>query len=499
MSSLILPLLPLRQALSGLGKIISKRPALAVLGQVHVRRYPDGSIELTATDLERSATYRVPGAAPAEPLTLLLPYTDLLNVARSATDSGAVEIEAVDPCTVALRFRLGDQSVEHRAELADAATFPLPPVLDPATVQEAPLDPELRDALGEAMACASTDSTRLVLKGACLDVSKPGAHYVVATDGRHLFAANSFTLPLRESVILPDHKFLGWKGFVQDGDWRLRSGRVARQDARQHEVVSDHWRFVARGVDGDFPNWRQVVPEPAAFRTQLEVDPDRLEVALRAVQSLPVAAGDVHQLIGLDLRAGQAQLLARSRVGAEWTQLSLPASAIAGPAVRVFLNRTYLLKALRFGLHQVEIIDPVSPLKFSREGRMMIVMPLRGHAEEAQAGTASAPSAESMKAPPVTEAPVVVAEAEALPVVEAPVAVTEAEASPVAPVPAPPTSALERACAQTDTLRSGLRELLQRLSPLQDSLRQALREQRASERDLQSVRHTLRSLQNVRL
>jgi hypothetical protein len=58
---------------------------------------------------------------------------------------------------------------------------------------------------------------------------------------------------------------------------------------------------------------------------------------------------------------------------------------------------------------------------------------------------------------------------------------------------------LERALEQTEAVRSSLRELLQRLTPLGDSLRQALREQRAGEKDLHGVRQTLRTLQNVRI
>ena len=71
------------------------------------------------------------------------------------------------------------------------------------------------------MQCASTDETRVILNGAYLDVSQPAGHYVVATDGRHLFSSNSFKLPLKDSVFIPDHKFLGWKEFSNDGEWQL--------------------------------------------------------------------------------------------------------------------------------------------------------------------------------------------------------------------------------------------------------------------------------------
>ena len=80
------------------------------------------------------------------------------------------------------------------------------------------LDPHFGATLKEALQCASDDSSRPVLRGACLDVSDRKGHYVVGTNGRILFAANSFTFDLKESVIIPNSKFLLWNGFdTEDG------------------------------------------------------------------------------------------------------------------------------------------------------------------------------------------------------------------------------------------------------------------------------------------
>ena len=53
----------------------------------------------------------------------------------------------------------------------------------------------------------ATTTTRVILKGAYLDVSKPSGHYAVATDGRHLFASNSLHLALPSSVLDPRSPF----------------------------------------------------------------------------------------------------------------------------------------------------------------------------------------------------------------------------------------------------------------------------------------------------
>ena len=58
---------------------------------------------------------------------------------------------------------------------------------------------------------------------------------------------------------------------------------------------------------------------------------------------------------------------------------------------------------------------------------------------------------------------------------------------------------LEAALVQIEAIKSGFREGINSLTKLGDSIRQALREQKTSEKEIQGVRQTLRSLQGVRI
>ena len=60
-------------------------------------------------------------------------------------------------------------------------------------------------------------------------------------------------------------------------------------------------------------------------------------------------------------------------------------------------------------------------------------------------------------------------------------------------------SALESALVQIESLKTGFRETISGLTKLGDSIRQAMREQKAGEKEVQNVRQTLRSLQGVRI
>jgi DNA polymerase III sliding clamp (beta) subunit (PCNA family) len=494
MKPILLPMNQLRPALIGFGKVITKRTTLPVLSCVRLQRHASGAVDLTVTDLDHEATCRFPSQTNAEPLTLLIPLEDLNNVARSGSTGGAIEVEPFDASSATLRFQMGGQNIEHRCETCPPAEFPCLPDIHSDSL---PLPANLREAVQEAMACASTDSTRLVLNGTCLDVTKPDAHYVVATDGRHLFAANSFNLPLKENVVIPDHKFLGWKGFYQDGEWRLKTGRPDKQNAPLVILDSDHWRFVARGIDGNFPNWQQVIPEPSSFQTTITIEPESLDRVVQAAQSLP-SHDNRDQTIGLEVADGVFHLLGKSRPEMDWTRLRIDHTGVAGPDVTVLMNRTYLLKALRFGLNRIELIDPVSPIKFCHAGRLMIAMPLRPGSATAAVTVSKPPMVPSAQTntDPVRQ-PQPQPSTTQTPMNPTPPIVTQPQTQPpIADTPKPP---LERALDQTEAVRTGLRELLQRLTPLSDSLRQALREQRAGDKDLHSVRQTLRSLQNVRI
>ena len=56
---------------------------------------------------------------------------------------------------------------------------------------------------------------------AFVDLNQNSGHYLVGTDGCHLYSANSFHLDLAQSIIVPQRRFLSWNGFTNDGEWTV--------------------------------------------------------------------------------------------------------------------------------------------------------------------------------------------------------------------------------------------------------------------------------------
>ena len=506
MNPITIPMAELKPALAGLGKIINRRVTMPVFGCVRIARTREGQIELAATDLDTSAVVQLDTPAQGEPTAFLIPFEDLNNVAKSCGRQDVLIVTPVEENRVAIRFPVGGQMIEHQCNSMPIREFP---EIDSVRAEPIQLSDALRAAIQDALECASIDPTRIILNGACLDVSNPAGHYLVATDGSHLFSSNSFTLPLKDSIIIPTHRFLGCKEFTHDGAWTLRSAKPDQDLPPQFEIASRHWRFISSSRDGHYPNWRAVVPDSGSVKTTLEIEKGAVADIIQTIARMP-DHDPKHHAIGLEIEGRQLSLIAKSPGSESWTRVELSGVKATGNDVRIFLNRQFLTKALRFGLTRIEIIDALSPLRFSNGGRQMIVMPVRA-SNESQAKpdeaspkpqepaadpNQSTPPPDSGSAAPTTPLPLRAEKPETKSMTENNGATRSTTAASSAPAEKSP---LESALAHIESIRAEFRNAIAGLNKLGELLKQTAREQKASEKEIQSVRQTIRSLQGVRI
>jgi DNA polymerase III sliding clamp (beta) subunit (PCNA family) len=497
---IVLPVAELKPALMGLGKIIGKRTTLPVLSNIKIERTKDGWVALTTTDLDRCVTVRLEQPGEGEPTALLIPYEDLQAVTKSCDRADTLTVEAVDENRAAIKYPVGGQTIEHRCESLPVAEFPEIPRIKGDAIA---LPDTLRQAIHEALQCASTDETRLILNGAYVDVSDPKCQHVVGTDGRHLFSSNSFTLPLAKSLLIPNHRFLGWKEFNADGEWQLRVGvPKTKDDVAPFQISSRRWRFIGRQIDGNYPHWRQVVPGPNNYATSIEFAAEAVEGVLQTIGRMP-CDDTVNHAIGLEVRDRKFALLGRAPGAAEHTRIEIAEVKTTGRDIRIFFNRHLLTKALEFGLTRVELIDALSALRFCQGGRQMIVMPTRPNltpppvpAPAPQPTPTTPPAAAAQNEPPAPEQPN--ERTHTMPA-KTNGQTTGAQSTNNTSNTASEKSALDTALAQLEVVRGDFRNGLAGLNKLAEALKQAQRESKASEREIASVRQTLRQIQAVRI
>jgi len=489
-----LPVDELKDALPGLSKVVSKSSSLPVLRSVRVARSKTGHITVQATDLDSLVTYhgQEPQTGPA--CELLVPFEPFRNIAKACPSQERLHLVLDEKDRVTLRYFIGGTPIEKTVEVPFIDDWPK---LQNFTELGSRVNDDFKQALREALDCVGNDPSRLVTQGAFIDVTKRKANYLVGTDGRHLYAANSFTLDLRESVIVPCRKFLLWPAFAQDGDWTVAVGPGSK-DGQWVKIASTRWALVTKAIEGPYPKWRNVLPAGQDC-THVVLNEAAVAQLLETAPRLP-AGDETNQPVGLEVRDEKLWLKGRAKAQAEWTEFEIPGATVRGKPRFVQLNRLYLAKALRWGLHDIELHDPTTPLVFSHAGRQLVVAVI-GDAQPSPAppsGPASPaqpePSPATSPSVPRSETPT--EERNPMPATIQP---TTTRQQPVNGETEDRPSALRAALDHLETTRNSLRELLGHVSETANLLKAAEKEKRTTEQEIESVRRTLRSLQRVQL
>ncbi len=465
MHPITLPIAELKSALSGLGKVINTRATLPLLHHLKVERTNDGWIALTGTDLDRFVTVRLEHPAEGSPVAVLVPYDQLQQSTKNCGKDERLVIEPT-PEGPLIKFALAHNLGASKVKPLPVQEFPETPKIKHNPI---PLPPEFRRAIHEAMDCASKDETRYVLNGTFID----SGTYVVGTNGRILYSANSFALPMNDSIIIPSHKFLGWKEFNNDGEWQMRA------DKEFFQLSTRRWRFISRHIEGQYPNWRQVVPDPKSFKTHLTIDPGKLEDIIKLIQRLP-CHDEKNRTLGLEWKNKQFVLLAKADDEDPWLRVPVADIKADGPENYIFLDRRYMLQVLQFGLNTISIIDSISPARFHNgHGKQMIVMPVR-----AEADASPPPPPVHQPEPPPPPKPIMIT-------TDTPVQ------------PPPPSSGNKTPIEEAIDITLQFRDLFQNglnlARDLNAKLKSINRMQRDSSKEFDALRSSLRSLQSFKL
>jgi DNA polymerase-3 subunit beta len=154
----------------------------------------------------------------------------------------------------------------------------------------------------------------------------------------------------------------------EDGDNGSGASRVT------HVLPDAEW--TVRTVEGEFPNWRQVMPEPSG--AHVEFDAEELSSALRAAASVRSTKGGP---VRLSLDGTCSLALVDPDIGEMWQVLSGASFSPNGVgAIQVAFNPDYLADAIRFcgtGRGRMWVRDGLKPALFEGPDRRYALMPVR--------------------------------------------------------------------------------------------------------------------------
>ena len=476
--------------LPSLGRLVSRRSTLPVLQSIRITRDVKGGVSLQATDLDSHVTYHCPEPQPGEPIDLLIPFEPLNRLMKGLGKQEMIEIGMADKNRVNVHYQLSGSEMNKSLDSIPASEFPSQPIIKQPGFA---VGPEFGLAVKQAFQCCSQDPTRLVLNGVCLDVDNPKQQYVVGTNGRILYSANSFTFPFKKSVSLPSSKFLTHTDLIDEGCMLTVEPPAPKAEYGFIKLESPRWSFITKEGVGPFPNWKQCVPEMTSPKAIIKLGPAAIKQILEVLPHLPGNVEPDHK-VRFSVNAGELRLEGPDHEKAAWTGVWVSDANVTGKPITIALNRNYLAAALKFNLNEVRLEDELSPMVFVNGGKRMVVMPGRLSAETSRLPapvpvTQPQPSATP---PATTTPPQVNPEAN-----EKEPEMAKTEPKPTTQTPTPTPTPAPSLLQQIDQLKETLKSVIRDLTGLGDAVKLAEKQQRLTEKEVESARQTLEKLKQV--
>jgi len=352
-----------QEALTQVQHVVSTRTTLPILSNVLIEADELG-LQLSTTDLDVTITKRVPADVGVTGATTL-PARRLASIVRELASN---EIEfAVDAENTA-EVRSGPSFFKMLG--LPAADFP--GVGEFENAKEFTIEQKLlKDALRKTSYAISTDETRYVLNGVNCLIGE-GMLTLVATDGRRLAMVEQdleFPDGYESAVIIPTkavHEMQRLLGESGEMKLTLTGGQAAFALNDSH--------LVTKLIEGNYPNFRQVIPGDPNHRVIIE-----RETLLNAVKRVSLLANEKSNSVKFIFDDNQLSISANSpEVGEAEESLDI---RYDGPKLVAAFNPEFVMAPLR-NLDQDEIffdlIDESSPgvIKVD-EPFLYVIMPMR--------------------------------------------------------------------------------------------------------------------------
>jgi DNA polymerase-3 subunit beta len=351
----------LSDALQTVQRAVSSRPGIPALAGV-LMTAADGELVLATTDLEVSARLRLPVAVQQDGVALV-PARLLAEMVKSF-DPAAVEFEHE-----AGTARIVCNNYEGTVRCLPPEDFPA--LQEPAGTKVTVGAGDLAAAVTQVVRAASRDEARPILTGVLLEISREGVT-MAATDSYRLAVRELTATAEGEAKALVPERALAEAGraaggeekgdvelFVDQGQVGFRCGRLT---------------LTSRLIEGEFPNYRQLLPE--RYENRLQASRQQLVDAVRRVGLLARESSPVKvefNALGVRLSSSSPDL---------GEAVEVVEAQFDGEDMTAAFNPTYLvdgLTAVSGDRVQVEVRDGLKPAVIRGDGESFVylVMPVR--------------------------------------------------------------------------------------------------------------------------
>lgn len=343
--------------------VVSTRTTLPILSNVLLQA-ANGQVRLTTTDLDVGVSGTIDAQVEKDGGTTL-PARRLATIVRELP-AAEVQIEVDSKNVATIRcgqsffkiLGLPEEEFPPLPRFEEAKSFTLP--------QQA-----LRDALKKTSYAISTDETRYVLNGILFSF-KENKLTMVATDGRRLAMLDlevEFARSQEAEIIVPTKCVTELSRLLGD-DGEVKMSIAENQVA--FEVGGT--LLVSKLIEGNYPNYRQVIPGEAKERITLE-----RELFLNAVHRVSLLSSEKSNSVKLVFTKNNIEIAANTPdVGEAKESLAV---AYKGRDFSIAFNPEFLQAPLRNLTNDevyLDLIDEMSPGVIKIQSPFLyVLMPMR--------------------------------------------------------------------------------------------------------------------------
>ncbi|HEX9313197.1 MAG TPA: DNA polymerase III subunit beta [Actinomycetota bacterium] len=351
----------LSNALQTVQRAVSSRPGIPALTGVLLSA-SGGDLTLTTTDLEVSARLMVSVQVQEEGVALV-PARLLADMVKSF-EQAPVEFQAEGG-----QARIVCSNYEGNIRCLPAEDFPA--LQEPGGIRVKVNAGELAEGVAQVARAASRDEARPILTGVLLEVSREGLT-MAATDSYRLAMRELRATAEGEAKTLVPERALSEVGRAAAGEEKGDAELLIDQGQVAFRVGG--LTLTSRLIEGEFPNYRQLLPE--GYENRLSGSRQQLLDAVRRVGLLARESSPVKMefnALGVRLSSSSPDL-----GGA----VEVVEAKYEGEEITAAFNPQYLADGLNATVGervQVEVRDGLKPavVKGDEGGFVYLVMPVR--------------------------------------------------------------------------------------------------------------------------